>query len=34
MKNKNKTKKITIVTAMAICMVSAAVLIAVKYHHL
>lgn len=30
MKNKNKTKKITIVTAMAICMVSAAVLIAIK----
>lgn len=30
MKNKNKTKKVTIVTAMAICMVSAAVLIAIK----
>ena len=30
MKNKNKTKKVTIVTAMAICMVSVAVLIAIK----
>lgn len=30
MKNKNKTKKVTIVTAMTICMVSVAVLIAIK----
>lgn len=30
MKNKNKTKKVTIVTAMAICMVSVVVLMAIK----